>query len=506
MKKLPLFFILLLSTLLSFSQAPLTPSQESGFSRVSGYQDMAAFLGSLDSVSPFISLEVIGRSVEGREILALKFSKSKFGDDPGKLRVLIFAQQHGNEQSGKEGALLLARELAHGGLDYLFDRIDLCLVPQVNPDGSEVNKRRNANDMDLNRNHLILTEPETQALHRLVERYGFQVSCDVHEYSPYGEDWRKAGFRKNSEVTVGTATNLNVSQEIRNLSREFFLPFILNFILKEGYTALEYYPGGPPPDYYLRRSTFDINDGRQSLAIQNSFSFIQEGMNGRDSYVDNLERRARGQMAGMLGLLEFAWANSDLIYNTVSKERSMIVSGEAYPSVIIRAEHIETGETLTLPAKSIRSDRDTTVLVSRFRPEVRPLHAVERPLGYLIPANDELIKDWIRSHSLETTRLRNTKGIRLREYWIDGIDSSDFEGEMTIDPRVILREVTEKPRLKDYIFIPISQVKGNMIVVALEPRSMCGLSTYSRFEYLWRDRQVFPVMRVERALSDRAGD
>jgi hypothetical protein len=77
---------------------------------------------------------------------------------------------------------------------------------------------------------------------------------------------------------------------------------------------------------------------------------------------------------------------------------------------------------------------------------------------------------------------------------------------MTIDPRVILREVTEKPRLKDYIFIPISQVKGNMIVVALEPRSMCGLSTYSRFEYLWRDRQVFPVMRVERALSDRAGD
>ncbi len=506
MKNALLYFSLLLTPLFLYSQVPPTPSQESGFSRVTGHHELLGYLQIIESESPFVTVDIIGRSVEGREIAALMFSKTKFGADPGKVRVLIFAQQHGNEQSGKEAALLLARELSGGGYDRFFDKIDLMLIPQLNPDGSEVNRRRNASDIDLNRNHLILTEPETRALHRQVDRYGFQVSCDVHEYSPYGDDWKKAGFRKNSEVTAGTATNLNVSQEIRDISREFFLPFILDAIREKGFSALEYYPGGPPPEYFLRRSTFDINDGRQSLAIQNSFSFIQEGMNGRDSYTDNLENRARGQMAGMLGLLEFVYANSDLILNTVAKEKSRIVSGEGYSSVIIQAEHVETGEALLLPGKSTLSGTDTTVTVRQFRPGIRPLLEVERPLGYLVPASDALLKEWVRNHSLENSRLKDTKGMRIMEYLISGIDSVDFEGERTIDPMVTLRQVPSDLRLKDYIFIPVSQVKGNMIVIALEPRSMCGLSAYSRFEYLWRDREVFPVMRVERTFSDRAGD
>ncbi|MBK6344422.1 MAG: hypothetical protein IPF68_00550 [Bacteroidales bacterium] len=62
--------------------------------------------------------------------------------------------------------------------------MDFALIPQINPDGSEVNKRRNANDADLNRNHLILTEPETMALHNFFDKYRFEVTMDVHEYSP----------------------------------------------------------------------------------------------------------------------------------------------------------------------------------------------------------------------------------------------------------------------------------------------------------------------------------
>lgn len=48
--------------------------------------------------------------------------------------MLIFAQQHGNEQSGKEGALLLSGQLLRPENRYLFDRIDLLLI--VNPDGT----------------------------------------------------------------------------------------------------------------------------------------------------------------------------------------------------------------------------------------------------------------------------------------------------------------------------------------------------------------------------------
>ena len=41
----------------------------------------------------------------------------------------------------------------------LLDKLDLVLVPLVNPDGSDDGQRRNANDMDLNRNHVVLSKP-----------------------------------------------------------------------------------------------------------------------------------------------------------------------------------------------------------------------------------------------------------------------------------------------------------------------------------------------------------
>jgi murein tripeptide amidase MpaA len=131
-----------------------------------------------------IKSEVLTKSVEGRELFVVYFSKDGFGKDKSKIKVLIFAQQHGNEQSGKEGALLLVAELLKPENQYLFDKIDFALVPQMNPDGSEKNQRRNGNSLDLNRNHLILTEPETIGLHNLFNKYLFEVTMDVHEYAP----------------------------------------------------------------------------------------------------------------------------------------------------------------------------------------------------------------------------------------------------------------------------------------------------------------------------------
>jgi len=203
----------------TIAQDITSPAFKKNFSAVTTYDELSAFVQELDKSSEMLSLQVIGKSVEGRNLYGLAFSSSKFGKKKSKIKVLIFAQQHGNEQSGKEGALLLAIELLKPENRYLFDNIDLMLVPQVNPDGSEKNQRRNANKIDLNRNHLILTEPESQAIQALFNKYHFEVTMDVHEYTPYGEEWEKAGFRKNSEVTVGTTTNISISQGIRDLSK-----------------------------------------------------------------------------------------------------------------------------------------------------------------------------------------------------------------------------------------------------------------------------------------------
>lgn len=466
------------------------------FAAVTVYEEIGPFLQSLDEHSDLLTVNIIGQSVKGKYLYGLMFSSGRFGKDRSKIRVLIFAQQHGNEQSGKEGALLLASELIKPENRYLFDKIDLALVPQVNPDGSEYNQRRNAHTMDLNRNHLILTEPETQALHALFDEYLFEVTMDVHEYSPYSEVWEKYGYRKNFDVTIGSTTNPNVSEKIRKLSDDQYLPYISRYCNDRGFSSFVYCPGGPPEVSYIRHSTFDINDGRQSLGIQNTFSFIQEGMNGTDSFLENLRHRAEGQMASMRGLLEYVYLNKDKIKTLVVSERKNLITGSVSQKVSIQSEHIANGQKLSIPLVNYHTGNDTLVIVDDYRPVVQSIHDVTKPVGYLIPKQSAVLVEWAERQSLKISPFKPKKNQTIEEYLITSIDSIDFEGDTIVDPQVEVKEIKEELQSRDYYFIPADQLKCNLIILALEPKSMLGLVTYPQYAHLFKKGENYPVLRV----------
>lgn len=491
-----LFFLVLLFNYTNFSQELITPLEKSNFKKLTSHEELKQFIQEIDKQSDLIKSEVLTKSVEGRELYAVYFSKTGFGKDADKIKVMIFAQQHGNEQSGKEGALLLINELLKPKNQYLFDKIDFALIPQMNPDGSEKNQRRNGNGMDLNRNHLILTEPETIALHQLFDKYQFEVTMDVHEYWPFGEEWKKLGFRRNFDETIGAMTNINISEDLRKLAYDKYLPFVFNYISEKGYTVFHYLPGGPPTLDYMRYSTYDINDGRQSFGIQNTLSFIQEGMNGENYSTDKLEHRAKGQMTGMLGLLEFAFKYKNEIKSLVKTEREKLLANKVAEKVAIHLDHFSDGNELKLNLLSYYSGKDTTVTVNDFKSVVKSLYDVKRPKGYLIPKSfPELIK-WMERHNLKFVEAEPNRCDRIEQYFIDSIGTFDFERDTINIPYVSINDVTEKINLSDYHFLPVDQLKNNMIVIALEPKSVLGLATYKQFEYLIKKDQPFPVLRV----------
>ena len=492
MKIIIICFVLFIGNV--FSQQ--TPLQKSNSTKITSHSQLKQFIKEVDEKSDLIRSEVIAKSVEGRELYAVYFSKGKFGKDKSKVKMLIFAQQHGNEQSGKEGALLLINELLKPENQYLFDKIDFVLVPQMNPDGSEKNQRRNKNSMDLNRNHLILTEPETIGLHKLFNKYLFEVTMDVHEYSPYGDSWKRYGYRENNDEEIGANTNINVSEEVRILSKKGYLPFINKYLYDRYYSCFEYSPGGPPETDYIRHSTFDINDGRQSFGIQNTLSFIQEGLNAENGLDDNLRHRAEGQMIGMRGLLEFAYNHKDEIKNLVASERNKLVNSELNPKVAIQMDHFPDGSKLEFPLLSYYSNKDTVILVNDYRPVVKSLLEVERPRGYLVPKNLKEITGWADRHSLIYYDYKKSNGDRIEQYNITGIDSINFEGDMTVNPVVEVNEISANLSADDYIFIPTKQLRNNMIVIALEPKSELGLVTYKNYEHLIKKGEKYSILRV----------
>jgi hypothetical protein len=477
-----------------FSQQ--TPLQKSNYTKITSFSELSRFIKEVENNSDLITSKVIARTVEGREVYAVCFSKNEFGKDKSKIKVLIFAQQHGNEQSGKEGALLLISELLKPENRYLFDKIDFALVPQMNPDGSEKNQRRNKNGMDLNRNHLILTETETIGLHNLFNKYLFEVAMDVHEYSPYGDTWKKYGYRENNDEEIGAVTNINVSEGIRSLSNKVYLPFIKKYLNDKSISCFEYCPGGPPEIDYIRHSTFDINDGRQSFGILNSFSFIQEGLNGGDGLVDNIKNRAENQMAGMRGLLEFAYMHKKEIKNLVAGERNKLIKNKLSPKVAVQLDHFPDGSKLEFPLLSYSSNKDTAITVSDYRPVVKSLLDAERPKGYLIPKSLKEIIGWAERHSLKYHNYKKAVGDKIEQYYITGIDSINFEGDMTVNPIVEVKEIKNTLSVNDYVFIPTKQLRNNMIVIALEPKSELGLVTYKNYEHLLKKGEKYPILRV----------
>jgi hypothetical protein len=472
-----------------------TPLEKSDYKTLTSNTQVIEYLGQAVDYNDNLKMEFFAESVEGRQLPIIKISSGLFGDDKSKIKVLIFAQQHGNEQSGKEGALLLVNELLKPEYQYLFDKIDFALIPQMNPDGSEKNQRRNGNNMDLNRNHLILTEPETVGLHGLFNKYLFEATMDVHEYSPYSEDWIKYGYVKKFDEQVGTTTNPNVSALIRKYSNQQYLLFIENYLVNRGYTFQNYILGGPPEQELMRHSTYDINDGRQGFGILNSFSFIQEGLNGRDS-IDNIKRRAEGQAEGMLGFLEFVYLNKDKIKSLVKEERSKLISGTESKKVAIQFDHFSDGRLLNLNLFSLYSESDSMILVKDYRPVVNPLFSVQRPAGYLFPKGLTEILDWTERHNIILDTYESNGGVRIEQYNITDIDSLNFEGDMVVNPMLEVIDVTDEINPDDFYFINVDQLQSNVIVIALEPKSELGLVTYKNFEHLLKKGERFPVLRV----------
>ena len=132
---------------------------------------VAAALDSLARANPLIHLDTIGRTLEGRPMLAVKIGAAD--DAPSRPNVLFMATYHAREWAATEMALRLIRHLSTTPalgprIDSLVRRRDIWIIPVVNPDGYEYtfttdrlwrkNRRPNADGtygVDLNRNHAM---------------------------------------------------------------------------------------------------------------------------------------------------------------------------------------------------------------------------------------------------------------------------------------------------------------------------------------------------------------
>ncbi|MER3523181.1 MAG: hypothetical protein C4326_03740 [Ignavibacteria bacterium] len=210
---------------LSAGVQPQAPVEVNGFTKLTSYEDVQSFLHCIEN-GRGITVQHIARTKNGRNVSLVSITRTPpFGSDRKKLRVLLFAQQHGDEPSGKEALTMLIARASSGMLDSVLQMIDLLIVPQMNPDGAILQQRRTADGVDLNRNHVLLTSPETKALHDVFWHWLPEVTMDIHEYGSFSTEWKEAGFIKTGDVQLGMLTNLNTPHSIQKTAARDHLSF-----------------------------------------------------------------------------------------------------------------------------------------------------------------------------------------------------------------------------------------------------------------------------------------
>jgi hypothetical protein len=100
----------------------------------------------------------------------------------------VQANVHGGEESGTESSLQLLYELADRDdcvTDTILENAIVVILPVQNPDGRDADTRRNAYDIDMNRDWFARTQPETDAKLELLRQYPPVLDLDVHEMGSY---------------------------------------------------------------------------------------------------------------------------------------------------------------------------------------------------------------------------------------------------------------------------------------------------------------------------------
>ncbi len=138
---------------------------------------VAAAARAVDADTGRVAREVVGRSVEGRDLLHLTVGH-------GPTPVLLWSQMHGDEPSATSAIFDLLewirRERGSAAVQRLEDRLTVHLVPMLNPDGAERFTRRNAQGIDINRDALHLQTPEGRALKSLRDRLQPVLGFNLH--------------------------------------------------------------------------------------------------------------------------------------------------------------------------------------------------------------------------------------------------------------------------------------------------------------------------------------
>jgi len=515
-KGLLLIVALVYLSVISFSQSvPLTVAESSEYKSTAAYADVMGFVDQLKKSSPYIRVEKIGTSVEGREIPLLIIA-NPLPASPYELkndkRIVVYIQAniHAGEVEGKEASLMFARDILKDKSSAVLKNVVILICPNFNPDGNEkitplnrthqngplngVGVRYNGQMLDLNRDAMKAESAEVRGvITNVFNRWDPSVFMDCHTTN---------GSYHVEPVTFTWMVNPNGDKSLRDYMSSKMMP-VMSETLNKKYNIENCFYGefidmGNPDKGWI----LDASEPRYMsnyFGIRNRLGILNENY----VYAD-YKSRVTGCYYLIRSLIDYTSANNSEIKSMLKDVDSKTIARGLNPSsvdsfaveykvkpaiskVTIRTYEADQVTDANGRKSYIKSNRQKDVTVPYYI-DFQPTKNVKFPFAYIVTVMDPQVIELLKVHGIKLEKLKSVTKIKAERFEV-----TELNGSPRLNQGHYTNTIKGNPEIEEIEFsagsivVRTAQPLANVATYLLEPLSNDGLVVWN-----FLDRYLVP--------------
>jgi hypothetical protein len=500
-----------------------TAPERTDYQETTRYDDVVRLVDAFVAASPVIHRGAFGYSFEGRALPLAIVGRLPDGSPEsvrasGHTVVYLQGNIHAGEVEGKESLLILLREVAEGRHLQLLDSLVLLVAPIYNADGNErvrltnrpaqhgpvggMGQRPNAQDFDLNRDHMKLESPEARSLALLLNRYDPHLGVDLHTTN---------GTRHAYHLTYSPPLHPNTPEPIIALLRGEWLPAVTREIRRRHGWEYYYYGNvqgqGDARGWY----TFDHKPrfNNNYLGLRNRLAILSEAY----SYA-TFQERILATSRFIEEILLFAHANASRVRTVVDEAARRPVIGQ---TLALRATFERSAESVEILMGDVVEERNPySGAIMLRRTDARRTERMHEfgtfvatetetaPAAYLITEPTPAVLANLDGHGIRWQRIGNPRDVQAETFRVDSSTVAVREWQGRRERTVFgawVPVALHAPAAA--VLVPMDQPLARVIFTLLEPRSDDGLVNWNFFDRAIEAGQGVPIARLQSVLTAR---
>ncbi|MBV8393556.1 MAG: hypothetical protein JOY81_10285, partial [Alphaproteobacteria bacterium] len=435
---------------------------------------MLDFVRALARDSRQVRLGRIGQSQRGLEIPVLYLTAEGL-DDPAAIRrlgrpvVWLIGQQHGNEPAGGEAMLALAAALARGELQPLLSKLSVVIVPRGNVDGAAADRRVLAGGADPNRDHLLLSQPEVQALHEAMRALPPDVVFDHHEFSVAWRWVEKFGALQRADVMILEATNPLIPRSLTDIERDLYRPALDSAIRAHGLLPHDYVTTAVDrADRRISLGGTSAGIARNTFGLRGSVSYLIE-TRGVGIGLQSYQRRVATHFLLARAVLETTARDPEGLLKRLAAARQAAADDRS--DLVVSHKEGERAIDLPMIDPESGADRPTQVQLIDSR-DIRPVDVRPRPRGYLVLRGGEAVASRLALNEARACTVAAASSVAVEAFRVSR--TAARVNREAINPDQAVRVQLEARTIDvpaGALFVPMAQPASGIVASALEPDS-----------------------------------